>query len=36
MDYKAGVKIRFFNKGASRAPSRSNLGALMRICGPYC
>ena len=27
----AGVKIKFLVSGASRAPSDSNLGALMRI-----
>ena len=27
--------LRFFDLGASRAPSLSNLGALVRICRPY-
>ena len=31
-----GLKIRFLFLGASRAPSLSNLGALIRIYGPWC
>ena len=32
----SGVKIRLFFVRASRAPSLSKLGALIRICGPWC
>ena len=33
---RSGVKIKCIFLGASRAPSRSNLGAHIRTYGPWC